>query len=37
MVDMLAAGKLPQSGFVRQEQANLADFHANRFGRYYAQ
>jgi saccharopine dehydrogenase-like NADP-dependent oxidoreductase len=36
MVDMLVAGKLPQSGFVRQEQASLADFHANRFGRYYA-
>ncbi len=36
MVDLLIAGKLPQSGFVRQEQAPLADFLANRFGAYYA-
>jgi saccharopine dehydrogenase-like NADP-dependent oxidoreductase len=35
MVDMLIEGKLPQSGFVRQEQAPLADFLANRFGAYY--
>ena len=35
MVDLLRAGKLPQAGFVRQEQASLADFLANRFGRYY--
>ena len=36
MVDMLVEGKLPSTGFVRQEQAPLADFLANRFGRYYA-
>jgi saccharopine dehydrogenase-like NADP-dependent oxidoreductase len=35
MVDLVRAGKLPQAGFVRQEQASLADFLANRFGRYY--
>jgi saccharopine dehydrogenase-like NADP-dependent oxidoreductase len=35
MVDLLREGKLPQRGFVRQEQASLADFHQNRFGRYY--
>ena len=36
MVDLMAEGKLPSSGFVRQEQTSLADFHANRFGKYYA-
>lgn len=36
MVDLLVEGKLPQKGFVRQEQAPLADFLANRFGAYYA-
>ena len=36
MCDMLVDGKLPQSGFVRQEEAKLSDFLANRFGRYYA-
>ena len=36
MVDLMRAGKLPQKGFVRQEQAHLADFLANRFGRHYA-
>jgi saccharopine dehydrogenase-like NADP-dependent oxidoreductase len=35
--DMLVDGKLPQKGFVRQEEVKLADFLANRFGRYYAQ
>lgn len=35
MVDLLVQGKLPSHGFVRQEQAPLADFLANRFGRYY--
>jgi saccharopine dehydrogenase-like NADP-dependent oxidoreductase len=35
MCDMLADGKLPQKGFVRQEEAKLGDFLANRFGRYY--
>ena len=36
MVDLVIEGKLPQSGFVRQEQAPLKDFLANRFGAYYA-
>ncbi|HEY6578228.1 MAG TPA: saccharopine dehydrogenase C-terminal domain-containing protein [Rhizomicrobium sp.] len=36
MCDLLVAGKLPQKGFVRQEEAKLSDFLANRFGRYYA-
>jgi saccharopine dehydrogenase-like NADP-dependent oxidoreductase len=36
MTDLLATGKLPQKGFVRQEECNLSDFLANRFGKYYA-
>ncbi|MFE0755029.1 saccharopine dehydrogenase family protein [Inquilinus sp. NPDC058860] len=36
MVDLHRSGKLPQSGFVRQEQADLSDFLANRFGQHYA-
>lgn len=36
MVDMVVQGKLPQRGLVRQEQASLGEFLANRFGRYYA-
>jgi saccharopine dehydrogenase-like NADP-dependent oxidoreductase len=36
MCDLLVEGKLPQKGFVRQEEAKLGDFLANRFGRYYA-
>lgn len=36
MVDLLVAGRLPRQGFVRQEQATLPDFLANRFGRVYA-
>lgn len=36
MVDLLMQGKLPQQGFVRQEQAPLDVFLANRFGAYYA-
>ncbi len=36
MLDMLAAGDLPPSGFVRQEEVPLAAFLANRFGRVYA-
>ena len=36
MVDLLAVGRLPQRGFVRQEDTRLADFIANRFGRFYA-
>ena len=37
MCDMLVDGKLPQKGFVRQEEAKLSDFLANRFGRYYGE
>ena len=36
VLDMLAAARLPQKGFVRQEDIALADFLANRFGRRYA-
>ncbi|HEY8003679.1 MAG TPA: saccharopine dehydrogenase family protein [Phenylobacterium sp.] len=36
VLDMLAGGKLPQTGFIRQEDIPLADFLANRFGRFYA-
>ena len=32
----MADGKLPQSGFIRQEDIPLDDFLANRFGRFYA-
>jgi saccharopine dehydrogenase-like NADP-dependent oxidoreductase len=35
VLDMLASGKLPQRGFVRQEEIALADFLENRFGRHY--
>lgn len=35
-VDLCAAGKLPASGFVKQEQIDFASFVANRFGRIYA-
>lgn len=36
MLDLVAAGKLPQKGFVRQEDANFNDFIENRFGSAYA-
>jgi saccharopine dehydrogenase-like NADP-dependent oxidoreductase len=36
VLDMLATGKLPQRGFVRQEDIGFGDFLANRFGRRYA-
>ena len=36
MVDLLREGALPKRGFVRQEDADLERFLANRFGRYYA-
>ncbi len=36
-VDLFRAGKLPQSGFIRQEQVALPDFLANRFGGAYEQ
>jgi saccharopine dehydrogenase-like NADP-dependent oxidoreductase len=36
MVDLMREGKLPDRGFVRQEQASLEAFLGNRFGRHYA-
>ncbi len=36
MLDLLATGALPQSGFVRQEEVPLSAFLGNRFGRVYA-
>jgi saccharopine dehydrogenase-like NADP-dependent oxidoreductase len=36
VLDMLASGALPQTGFIRQEDIPLEAFLANRFGRYYA-
>lgn len=36
MLELLAEGKLPQRGFVRQEDVRLHDFLANRFGRVFA-
>ena len=36
MLDLLAQGHLPQRGFVRQEEVNLAAFLGNRFGAVYA-
>jgi saccharopine dehydrogenase-like NADP-dependent oxidoreductase len=35
MLDLLAAGVLPQRGFVRQEEVSLATFLSNRFGTAY--
>jgi saccharopine dehydrogenase-like NADP-dependent oxidoreductase len=35
VLDLLAEGKLPTTGFVRQEEIALSDFLANRFGRAY--
>ncbi|HEU5294071.1 MAG TPA: saccharopine dehydrogenase family protein [Burkholderiaceae bacterium] len=37
MLDLLAQGRLPQRGFVRQEDVALDDFLGNRFGSVYAQ
>ncbi len=37
MLDLPQSGRLPQSGFIRQEQVSLCDFLANRFGAYYRQ
>ena len=34
-VDLMRDGKLPNQGFIHQEDVNLDDFLANRFGRYY--
>lgn len=36
-VDLFRAGKLPASGFIRQEEVALPDFLANRFGKAYEQ
>jgi saccharopine dehydrogenase-like NADP-dependent oxidoreductase len=36
VLDMLAQGRLPDRGFIRQEDIPLADFLANRFGAFYA-
>ena len=36
-VDLFREGKLPQQGFVRQEEVKLPEFLANRFGRAYQQ
>ncbi len=36
MLDLLREGKLPQRGFVRQEDIALSDFLANRFGACFA-
>jgi saccharopine dehydrogenase-like NADP-dependent oxidoreductase len=36
MVDLHGSNKLPAAGFIRQEDAGLADFMGNRFGAYYA-
>lgn len=37
VVDLFREGKLPPSGFIRQEQVELPDFLANRFGSAYQQ
>jgi saccharopine dehydrogenase-like NADP-dependent oxidoreductase len=37
VLDLLAEGKLPASGFIRQEDIPLQTFLQNRFGRAYAQ
>ena len=36
-VDLFREGRLPQRGFIRQEQVALPDFLANRFGSAYQQ
>ena len=35
VVDLHVAGRLPSTGFVRQEQVKFAEFLDNRFGTYY--
>jgi saccharopine dehydrogenase-like NADP-dependent oxidoreductase len=35
VLDLFREKKLPQKGFVRQEQVSLRDFLANRFGQLY--
>jgi len=36
VLDLLREGKLPQSGFVRNEDVGFGDFIANRFGKHYS-
>ena len=36
VVEMVANGKLPAKGFVKQEDISLEDFYATRWGRLYA-
>ncbi len=36
VLDLLFEGKIPNRGFVRQEQVSYDEFVANRFGKYYA-
>jgi len=36
VLDMHASGRLPEKGFVRQEQVELDEFLENRFGKVYA-
>lgn len=36
VIDLFFAGKLPERGFVRQEQVDFNEFLANRFGKCYA-
>jgi saccharopine dehydrogenase-like NADP-dependent oxidoreductase len=36
-LDLFREGRLPQRGFIRQEQVGLPDFLANRFGKAYQQ
>ena len=36
VLDLFFAGKLPERGFVRQEQVDFNEFLANRFGKCYA-
>jgi saccharopine dehydrogenase-like NADP-dependent oxidoreductase len=37
VVDLFREGRLPKNGFIRQEQVELPDFLANRFGAAYQQ
>ena len=37
ILDLLHEGRIPATGFVRQEQIRLKDFLGNRFGRYFHQ
>jgi len=36
MVDLMVAGKIPDRGFIRQEEVSLDLFLGNRFGRHYS-